>query len=291
MPNLILPANLTSVDRADVFAHVQAGAAARLERMTQDRAAGAGFDFPTQLIGKTPDGLATLYVDPALGSAGVTDAQAVLAGTPAILSANAGYFAPKTPAPAIEIVLAALGGRTDGTGGAYHYGCNYKIGGVIYVCYAAGDAGTMLALLEAEVSECSMGKQSKGWMCGQSNGEALSRLLAELVSGGPDGKLASFASGPAWDQAGRPNWIDATEPTDQSYPSIGCGMVYLYWMISLGHDAAKLAQAGCPKKKTLAANYAAITGKATAWADFKAAVDALPAGAISGDNPWGGNPS
>src|SRR5437899_1833695 len=97
-------------------------------------------------------------------------------------------------------------------------------------------------LFVAGLAESFMGAKNKVWDCGGSNGEALSRFLAELESGRPRGALAGFSTGPLWDQAGRPNWIDATEPTDRDGASIGCGVVYLYWMISKGFAAAQITQ-------------------------------------------------
>jgi hypothetical protein len=127
-----------------------------------------------------------------------------------------------------------------------------------------------------------MGEQAKGWNCGGSNGEALSRLLAEELSGGPFGQLAAFASGPAWDHAGRPNWIDTTENTDQNYVSTGCGMVYLYWMkVVMGYSIPEIVNAA---GNTLAENYQALTGSASAWADFHSACEKFKV--ISSDNPW-----
>jgi len=110
-------------------------------------------------------------------------------------------------------------------------------------------------------------------------------VLAELLSGGAQGALSAFATGPTWDQDGRPNWIDATEDTDQNPDSTGCGVVYLYWMMSRGFTAAQITQAGCPDG-TLASNYTALGAGANAWADFSAAVNALPRG-VTSDNPWG----
>ncbi len=115
-------------------------------------------------------------------------------------------------------------------------------------------------------------------------------MLAEQASGGPGGALGAFATGPAWaDNTGTwppPNWIDATEPTDGDLISIGCAAVYLYWMASQGYTFAQITQAGC-SDGSLASNYMALTGKSTAWADFSAAVGALPGG-VTGDDPWAG---
>src|SRR5258708_39363914 len=125
-----------------------------------------------------------------------------------------------------------------------------------------------------------MGGKKKGWDCGGSNGEALSRFLAELESGGPQGALAGFSTGPLWDRAGRPNWIDATEPTDQNGASIGCGIVYLYWMMTQGFAAARITQAGSPDA-TLASNYAGLPGRRRPWSQFITAAGAVSERVVS----------
>jgi hypothetical protein len=245
-----------------------------------------GFDYPVQLVGTTPDGNVTVYYDPMLGLPAATVAQQVLNSAAQTYASSQAFF--NVPGQPVNVIFAALNGATDGTGGAYHYGCNFNPGGDLYCDVAYGNPQLSTGLVVAELTECFMGAQNKGWDCGASNGEALSRVLAELLSGGARGALAAFASGPVWDQAGRPDWIDATEPTDQDLISTGCGVVYLYWMISKGLTAAQITQAGCPLG-TLASNYSALTGSATAWADFIGAVNALPSG-ISSDDPWGTAP-
>jgi hypothetical protein len=245
-----------------------------------------GFDFPVQLVGTTPDGNVTVYYDPTLGPGGASLAQQIFATAAQTYASSQAFF--NVPGQPVNVIFAAINGATDGSGGAYHYGCNFNPGGDLYCDAAYANPQLTTGLMVAELTECFMGAQNKGWNCGASNGEALSRVLAELLSGGPNGALAAFASGPAWDQAGRPDWIDATEPTDQDLVSTGCGVVYLYWVISKGFTAAQVTQAGCPNG-ALASNYSALTGLATAWADFMAAVNALPGG-ITSDNPWGSAP-
>jgi len=56
-------------------------------------------------------------------------------------------------------------------------------------------------------------------------------------------------------------------------------------MMSRGFTAAQITQAGCPDG-TLASNYTALGAGANAWADFSAAVNALPGG-VTSDNSWG----
>ena len=240
------------------------------------------FDFPAKLVGKTTDGMVTLYVDPSLGKPGADLARAILATVGTTYAHCRDYFG--VAGQPVNVIIAALGDATDGSGGGYHYGCSFKTGGDIYCDAAFGNPTLTNGLIAAELTESFMGAQDNGWDCGGSNGEALSRLLGELESGGPEGALAGFSTGPLWERSGRPDWIDATEPTDQDGASIGCGVVYLYWMISKGFAAAEIAKAGCPDG-TLASNYTALTGRSGAWADFSGAVGALPE-AIASDDPW-----
>lgn len=244
-----------------------------------------GFDFPVQLIGTTPSGNVTVYFDPSLGAQGQDLAQQIFAIADKTYADCQAFFS--IPGQPVNVIIAALSGLTDGSGGAYHYGCSFNPGGDLYCDAAFGNPTLTNGLVVAELTESFMGAQAKGWDCGGSNGEALSRFLAEALSGGSNGALAAYSTGPAWDQDGRGDWIDATEPTDQNPDSTGCGVVYLYWMVSKGFTAAQIAQAGCPDG-TLASNYLSLTGLSTAWADFIAAVSGLPAG-VTSDDPWTGS--
>lgn len=277
-----MAARLLFPTHVHVHPHRRAVAIGRFYAQRRARAAGP-FDYPTQLAGTTPDGNVTVYYDPSLGQPGADLAREVLARAPQTYADTQAFF--NVPGQPVNVILAALNGATDGSGGAYHYGCNFNPGGDLYEDVAFGNPDRTLGLVVAELTESFMGAQNAGWDCGGSNGEALSRFLAELLSGGPDGALADYATGPAWDQAGRPDYIDATEPTDQNAVSTGCGVVYLYWMLSRGFSAAQITQAGCPDG-TLASNYRALTGGSDAWGDFSAAVNGLTGG-ITSDNPWG----
>jgi hypothetical protein len=93
--------------------------------------------------------------------------------------------------------------------------------------------------------------------------------------------MDAFATGPAWAQAGFPDWISTTEQTDQDGASTGCAIVYIYWMISLGHVIPQIVQAG---GANLAANYQQLTGKKTAYKDLMAALASLT---VTTDDPFG----
>lgn len=246
--------------------------------------AGQQFDYPTTLVGKSANGLIAVYVDPSLGTQGATLASALLGAAPKAFADCAGFFG--MAGSPVNLIVAPLSGQNNGSGGAYHYGCDFATGGDLYVDASFGNLAEDVGLFVAELTECFMGAAGKGWNCGGSGGESLSRALAEIESGGPSGALAAYASAPAWDQAGRPDWIDKDQGTDQDYPSIGCGMVYISWMMAQGFTAAQITQAGEPGG-TLAGNYKALTGKTTALADFMKGVAALGK-PITSDDPFGG---
>ncbi len=134
------------------------------------------------------------------------------------------------------MIVFAIGGATDGSGGADHLGCDYSSGNDIEVCAAFGQPSRVSALYEAELSECSMG----GNLCGVSTGEALSRWCAAVIS---NNALSDFATAPTWAQDGMPDYVNKTDPTDQSADSTGCGMAFLSWLLSKGYRLNQIAPA------------------------------------------------
>lgn len=233
----------------------------------------------------------TIYVDPSLGQPAMANAQALLADADRVVQANNTIFG-ITGGP-VDVILFALGGQTDGTGGADHGGCTFSEGNAIEVDVSFGNPARVSALFEAELSECAM----NGQLCGFSTGEALSRWCAAVVGGNA---LADFATAPTWAQDGMPNWVDRTEPTDQNADSTGCGMAFLSWILSQGHSLAEVAQAmvALGDGGTLAQLYQELTGQPgrSAWSTFTAAINGLPGG-VASDDPWdaltkiGGSPT
>jgi hypothetical protein len=225
----------------------------------------------------------SVYVDATLGSEAKQNAADLLADADRIVGANAGYFGAGAGG-AVNVILFALGGVTDGTGGADHMSCDFVTGANIEVCVSYGNSMRCSALFEAEYSECCM----NGQLCGLSTGEALSRWCAMEVS---NNALADFASAPVWDQDGRPNFVDTTDQTDTNYDSIGCGMAFLSWLVSLGHPLNTIApkMVGLGDAGTLASLYGVLAGDAAgnAWSKFNAALDTL-SGAITSDDPFAG---
>jgi hypothetical protein len=259
----------------------------RKKSAAKKRAASAGapawpsYTGTSQLVGTSPSGRVTVYVDPTLGQPGLQNAQDLLNDADRVVTANDGFFG--TTGGAVSVIVFALGGATDGTGGADHMACNYSTGNAIEVDASLGNSARVSALFEAELSECSMG----GNLCGESTGEALSRWCAAVTS---NNALSDFATAPQWAQDGMPDWVDQTENTDQDADSIGCGMAFLSWLMSKGYNLDKLAPAmvALGDSGTLAQLYANLTSDSAsnAWPNFQAAIQALPGG-VTGDDPFG----
>jgi hypothetical protein len=235
----------------------------------------------SQFVGTSPSGRVTVYVDPTLGPSGLQNAQDLLNDADRVVTANDAIFG--TTGGAVSVIVFALGGATDGTGGADHMGCDYITGAAIEVDASFGSSIRVSALFEAELSECSM----NGNLCGLSTGEALSRWCAASVS---NNALSDFATAPQWAQDGMPDFVDQTDPTDQNADSIGCGMAFLSWLMSKGYGLNQIAPAmvGLGDAGTLAQLYANLTSDAAsnAWQNFQNAIQALPNG-VTSDDPFG----
>jgi hypothetical protein len=226
-----------------------------------------------------------VYVDPTLGQPALQNARDLVADADRVVNANDALFG--TTGGPVSVIVFALNGATDGTGGADHGGCDYISGAAIEVCASFGNSARVSALFEAELSECSM----NGNLCGESTGEALSRWCAAVIG---KNALSDFATAPTWVQDGKPNFVDQTDDTDQSADSTGCGMAFISWLLSLGHDLGSIAQGmvSLGDSGTLADLYANLTGDSAdhAWTKFLAAVNALPGG-VTDDDPFGGAPA
>jgi hypothetical protein len=232
-------------------------------------------------VGTSPSGRATVYVDPTLGAPALQNAQDLVNDADRVANANDAIFG--TTGGAVSVIIFALGGATDGTGGADHGGCDYSTGAAIELCASFGNAARVSALFEAELSECSMG----GNLCGVSTGEALSRWCAAQIG---NNALSDFATAPQWAQDGMPDFVDQTDSTDQSADSTGCGMAFLSWLLSQGYGLDKIAptMVALGNTGTLAQLYANLTSGAAnaAWSAFQAAIQALPNG-VTSDDPFG----
>jgi hypothetical protein len=231
-------------------------------------------------VGTSPARQVSVYVDPSLGAPALQNARDLVADADRVANANDAIFG--TSGDPVSVIVFALGGQTDGTGGADHDGCDYTSGGAIEVCASFGNSARVSALFEAELSECSMG----GNLCGVSTGEALSRWCAAVIG---NNALADFATAPSWAQQGMPDFVNKTDNTDQNPISTGCGMAFLSWLKQLGFTLDKIAPAMVKlgTSGTFAQLYATLTSapSAEAWPKFLAAAKSLPK--IVNDDPFG----
>lgn len=169
--------------------------------------------------------------------------------------------------------------------GASHSSC---LGTDIAVGGNSGAAVDFIrSLLVAEEDEVFMATFGRGWDCGASAGEGLSRVLANDIYAGAE--PADFVSSNSWlNLDPRPNFVDHTDPTDTNYESIGCAVLFLNWLrFQLDHPWSDVIAAG---GATLAGTYLQLVGKNTGWDDFQAAMAAaFPVGGsytLTTDNPF-----
>jgi hypothetical protein len=209
------------------------------------------------------------------------NANDLLADADRVVTANDNIFG--TTGGPVSVIIFALDGQTDGTGGADHDGCDYTTGAAIEVCASFGNSPRVSALFEAELSECSMNNN----LCGLSTGEALSRWCAAVIG---NNALSDFATAPQWFSDGMPDFVNQTDPSDQHNDSIGCGMAFLSWLMSQGFGLNTIAQTmvSLGNPGTLAQLNAGLTSQPApaAWPAFQNAVNNLPNG-VSSDDPFG----
>ena len=234
----------------------------------------------SQFVGTSSSGRVTVYVDPTLGDPAAQNAQDLVNDAERIVTSNDNMFG--TPGGHVDVIIFALGGATDGTGGADHMGCDYTSGAAIEVDASFGNSARVSALFEAELSECSMG----GNLCGCSTGEALSRWCAAVVS---NNALSDFATAPTWWQDGMPNYVDQTDPTDRNADSTGCGMAFLSWLMSQGYSLNDIAQGmvALTDAGSLAQLYANLSSDSAsnAWPSFQSAIQNVAP--VATDDPFG----
>ena len=253
-----------------------------IKRDAQATPAWPSFQGNAQVVGTSPSGRVTVYVDSALGAQAQQNAQDLVNDADRVATANDGIFG--TTGGDVSVIVFALGGATDGTGGADHNGCDYTTGNAIEVDASYGNSARVSALFEAELSECSMNNN----LCGESTGEALSRWCATTIG---NNALADFATAPQWVADGMPDFVNKTDNTDQNADSTGCGMAFISWLISQGHGLSQIAPAmvNLGDAGTFAQLYAQLTGDdaGNAWPNFQNAINALPGG-VTTDDPFNG---
>src|SRR5580704_4927294 len=235
------------------------------------------FDFPVQPQGSTPH--FTVYYNPAMGDAGPTIASGVLDTCDQDYARLSAWFGGDLPQMNVLISpgLSAAG---------YHYEC----GGADLSCNAMLNPididCTRFALVgeAAEVFSNKVSAPGTGWICSDSNGEGLSRVLAaELYPA----ELPRHATAASWLDQGRFDWVDNTGSTDQDAVSTGCATLFLNWLhYELGYSWRQIISAGAGVG-TLGATYAKLTSRPNM---FFAQVQArFPVGTpcgLTGDNAF-----
>src|SRR5215469_17795128 len=202
------------------------------------------------LVGDTRRGSTAhfnVFYHSTLGTDGATISDAILQVCEADFSTLQGYFGGITPAGLPFNIHV-----TTGSSGASHPTCantNISIG----AGSAAGvDIAFMRSLVISEEDEVFEANFGHGWDCGASNGEGLSRVLANDMV--PGVEPAGFVSPPVWldgpsDITGvlREDWVNNTDPTDTNYFSIGCSVLFLNWLrFQLNYSWTQIIAAGGP---------------------------------------------
>ena len=240
------------------------------------------FQGNATLVGASPSGRVTIYYDATLGDPALQNAQDLLSDADRVVQWNDHLFGTSTGS--VNVVVFALGGATDGTGGADHMGCDYVVGNNLELCASFGNSPRVSALFEAELSECNM----SGNLCGVSTGEALSRWCAASVS---NNALSDFATAPTWFSSNAPDFVSQTDPTDQNAVSTGCGMAFISWLLSQNIGLNTIAQGlvWLGANGTLGQVYGNLTNNdpGSAYLTFMGAVQGLTNG-VTSDDPFGG---
>jgi hypothetical protein len=227
-----------------------------------------------------------VYYANVLGQGGITVAQAVLKNCERDYQSIAEFFAQQHSLQ-FNILIAPLSTQMNGTGGAYHHSC---LATDLYCDVQLTpniNTDVTSALVVAEAVEVFQAVQNRGWNCGASNGEGLSRVLAEALYPNVLENLGYTSAG-FWLNSRRPNFVGRTLPTDQSGLGNGCAVLFLYYLnVQLGFGWDKISQAGAP---TLAGSYRLLTGKTAPFPEFAALLDQkFPQGTpvnLQIDNPF-----
>jgi len=257
---------MASAPKPRVFAHSSAGPQA---------AAAAVGDVFTQR-GVTENFVVSYAAS--LGDNGPTLADAVLATCEADFARLQDWFG-NIPIAGLPFNVFIQSGRN----GASHATCADT--GLFCDAFTGTDADLVRSLVVAEADEVFMDNQAAGWNCGFNNGEALSRVLAAEIYPAeltPPGTGVTFASGEAYLDSSRDDFINQNDRTDTNFPSIGCGTLFINWLRSqLGFTLNQIVQGG---GATLAATYQNLTGQNDGFQRFS---DLLAANFPPGAGPYG----
>lgn len=163
---------------------------------------------------------------------------------------------------------------TSGSGGAR----NNLVNIITCYCNLTTQPVALPGTVVAEEAEIFMTLQGKGWIPYWSNGEALSRVSAQILY---PSRAWLLSTGNLWlngfsgsPNPARSNWVDNVYPSDGDFVSIGCGSLFLnYLAYQLNYQWPAIIHAGAFTTNTLAET-ATILGVANPWLDFSALIAA-----------------
>ncbi len=259
---------ITSASRLRIFAPdalEKAALGAVRERERGGEIPRPGFDFLTRSRGITEH--FHIFYNPILGDAGSYHAEAVLAVCERDYNIIQGIFGGIIPARVPFNVIIS-----PGIGGAYHHGCE----GTDLYCTDSPNTDFINMLVVAEEVEVFSAAQGLGWDCATTNGEALSRVLAEVLY--PSAAVPIAAK---WLNTERPDYITMNEqsplsdgdPADRDDVSNACGVLFLNWLHYLGYGWDSIVQAGA---SSLGQTYTKLTlGRTDAFKQFSSFIQAL----------------
>jgi hypothetical protein len=253
--------------------HVLRKEPGKSEVQTDTASKKVGFDVSATFRGQTSH-FNVYYDDDLGGTLGPAIADGILAVCEADLGALAAMFG-FIPIPDLPFSVIAV--PWSKAQGAYHHSCAAT---EIY-CGVHPDPSIQIPLaqgvLVAEEVEVFEAAQNLGWDCGKSNGEGLSRTLAEELYPILD---QYFYTADVWLDSARNDYVTTNFDSDVDAASIGCSVLFLNFLQFMGYSWAEIAQAGAP---TLASVYQNLTGLTSAVADFRTVIDAFfPPGIPSG---------
>lgn len=254
-PRVLEPARV-AIQKSVLDAH-----ATRHQAQPGERQAGQTANF-TVFSDGTPDGDAA--------------AQAVLQNCEADLAAVQQWFSGLS-VPTLPFMVY----MDPNAGGAYHFGC----GGVDI--HVQSDPQRASGYLVAEIVEVFEDTQGAGWNCGQTNGEALSRVLAfdRYPSLAPD-----FApTETTWWADGHQDFVNDNSADDRNQDANGCGDLFLYYLHSqLNFEWSDVIAAG---GQSLGETYTQLAGYdgGQGFGDFLADLNQIATGGTL-QVPVSGNP-
>jgi hypothetical protein len=225
-----------------------------------------------------------LFYDPSTGTGefyatrGNTLATAALATCEADYGALREYFGGVTPGDLPFQIFVQ-----SGHGGASHGGCSDT---TIHCDAFEGDDSDLLRMLVvAEADEVFMADQGKGWDCGASNGEGLSRVLATHRY---PKELGGFETGPSWLTSDRHDFVTQNDGTDTNFVSTGCATLFIHYLkFQHGYSFDRITQAA---GDTPADTYRNLTGRTDSFAPFNRLLErrfaAKTSAPLSTDNPF-----